>query len=152
TVYLQVTNLISGFVASDNVSVRPSIKPVAVNVAAGGTATLSTTTAPDFNGEQFLLWWSDGTNGGSIQSLVFFLDPLYTAPTGTNVMTITNNTQLTSVSNFDTLIFQGTNELVAGGYGDYYVPTNITKIYLAPDAWVLGKLFFTYSGGVNKRL
>ena len=151
-VYLQVTNLISGFTASDNVSVRPSTKPVAVSVGADGTAMLSTTTAPDFNGEQFLLWWSDGTNGGSIQSLVFFLDPPYTAPTGTNVMIITTNTQLANVSQYDTLIFQGTNELVSGGYGDYCVPTNITKIYLAPDAWVFGKLFFTYSGGVNKRL
>jgi hypothetical protein len=152
TVYLRVTNLISGFVAGDNVSVRPSTKPVAVSVAADGTAMLSTTTAPDFNGEQFLLWWSDGTNGGSIQSLVFFLDPPYTAPIGTNVMTITTNTQLANVSQFDTLIFQGTFQLVDGGYADYYVPTNITKIYLAPGAWVQGKLFFTYSGGVNKRL
>ena len=32
-VYLRVTNLISGFVASDNVSVRPSTKPVTVTVA-----------------------------------------------------------------------------------------------------------------------
>lgn len=34
TVYLRVTNLNSGFVAIDNVSVRPSTKPVAVNGAA----------------------------------------------------------------------------------------------------------------------
>jgi hypothetical protein len=152
TVYLSVTNLISGFVASDNVSVRPSIKPVAVNVAADGTVMLSTTTAPDFNGEQFLLWWSDGTNGGSIQSLVFFLDPPYAPPIGTNVMTITTNTELANVSQFDTLIFQGTFQLVDGGYADYYVPTNITKIYLAPGAWVQGKLHFIYSGGINKRV
>jgi hypothetical protein len=151
-VFLRVTNLISGFTASDNVSVRPSTKPVAVNVSADGTAMLSTTTAPDFNGEQFLLWWSDGTNGGSIQSLVFFLDPPYAPPTGTNVMTITNNTQLTNLTNFDTLIFQGTFALVDGGYADYYVPTNITKIYLAPGAWVQGKLHFIYSGGINKRV
>ena len=151
TVYLRVTNLISGFLASDNVSVRPSTKPVAVSMAADGTAMLSTTTAPDFNGEQFLLWWSDDTNGGSIQSLVFFLDPPYPAPTGTNVKTITTNTDLTNVTNFDTLIFQGTFALVGGGYADYYVPTNITQIYLAPGAWVQGKLHFTYSGGVNKR-
>ncbi len=98
TVYLQVSNLISGFVAGDNVSVRPSTKPVAVNVAADGTAMLSTTTAPDFNGEQFLLWWSDGTNGGSIQSLVFFLDPPYPAPIGTNVTIITTNTDLTVIA------------------------------------------------------
>ena len=153
TVYLRVTNLISGFVASDNVSARPSIKPVSVTVGADGTAMLSTTTAPDFNGEQFLLWWSDGTNGGTIQSLVFFLDPPYPAPMGTNVTTITTNTELTntaSLRNFDTLIFQGTFELVDGGYSNYNVPTNINNIYLAPGAWVQGKLHFKYTGGAKK--
>ena len=155
TVYLRVTNLNYGFTAGDNVSVRPRIKPVAVNVAGDGTATLTTTTAPDFNGDQFLLWWSDGTNGGSIQSLVFFLDPPYPAPMGTNVTIITTNTELTNVAalrNFDTLIFQGTFELVEGGYSDYNVPTNINNIYLAPGAWVQGKLHFKYSGGVHKRV
>ncbi len=155
TVYLRVTNLNYGFTAGDNVSVRPRIKPVAVTVAGDGTATLTTTTAPDFNGEQFLLWWSDGTNGGSIQSLVFFLDPPYPAPMGTNVMTITTNTELTNVAslrNFDTLIFQGTFELVDGGYSNYNVPTNINNIYLAPGAWVQGKLHFKYTGGAHKRV
>ncbi len=153
TVYLRVTNLNSGFVASDNVSVRPSIKPVSVNVATDGTAMLSTTTAPDFNGEQFLLWWSDGTNAGSIQSLVFFLDPPYLPPTTGNVMTVTTNTQLTNLNhNIDTLIFQGTFALVDGGDADYNVPTNVTEIFLAPGAWVQGKLHFKYSGGINKRV
>ena len=152
TVYLRVTNLMSGFTARDNVSVRPSTKPVTVTVGGQGIATLSTVTSPGFNGDQFLLWWSDGTNGGNIQALVFFLDPPYPPPTGTHVATITTNTALTNVSNFDTLIFQGTFELVTGGYGDYYVPTNITTIFLAPGAWVRGKLNFPYSGGVKKRV
>ncbi len=72
--------------------------------------TLPTTTAPDFNGEQFLLWVERRHQWRGIQSLVFFLDPLYPAPTGTNVMTITTNAELTntaSLRNFDTLIFQG---------------------------------------------
>ncbi len=153
TVYLRVTNLISGFIASDNVSVRPSTKPVAVNVAADGTALLSTTTAPDFNGEQFLLWWSNGTNGGSIESLVFFLDPPYVALMGTNVTTIKlSNAELVDVQPiFDTLIFQGTFQLADGGYGDYYVPTNITQTLPgAPDAWAQGKLHFNHSGGIHK--
>jgi hypothetical protein len=153
TVSLRVTNLNYGFAASDNVSVRPSIKPVTVTVGGQGIATLSTTTAPDFNGDQFLLWWSDGTNGGSIQSLVFFLDPPYLPPTTGNIMTITTNTQLTNLNyNIDTLIFQGTFQLVDGGYADYNVPTNITTIFLAPGAWVQGKLHFKYSGGINKRV
>jgi len=152
TVYLRVTNLISGFTAGDNVSVRPSTKPVAVSVAADGTAALSTTTAPDFRGDQFLLWWSDGTNGGSIQALAFFLDPPYPPPTTGNVKTITTNTDLTGLNRIDTLIFQGTFALVDGGYADYNVPTNITTIYLAQGAWVQGKLHFKYSGGINKRV
>jgi hypothetical protein len=152
TVSLRVTNLNSGFTAADNVSVRPSTKPVTVSVGGNGVATLTTTTASNFNGDQFLLWWSDGTNGGNIQSLVFFLDPPYPAPAGPGVKTITTNTALTNLTNIDTLIFQGTFELVPGGYGDYYVPTNITKIYLAPDAWVQGKLHFIYSGGVHKQI
>ncbi len=154
-VYLRVTNLNSGFTAGDNVSVRPSTKPVTVTVGGQGVATLSTLTSPDFNGDQFLLWWSDGTNGGSIQSLVFFLDPPYPPPIGTNVMTITTNTDLTNTAtlrNFDTLILQGTFALVGDGYADYNVPTNINNIYLAPGAWVQGKLHFKYSGGVNKRI
>ena len=91
-IYLRVTNLNSSFVPGDNVSVRPRVKPVAVNLENDGTVTLSTKTAPDFEGEQFLLWWSDGTNGGSIQALAFFLDPIYTPPTGLKVKTITTNT------------------------------------------------------------
>ena len=152
-VYLRVTNLMSGFVAGDDVSVRPRTKPVAVNVSADGTVALSTTTALGFNGDQFLLWWSDGTNGGSIQSLVFFLDPPYAPPPASaTVKTITTNTDLTGLSHIDTLIFQGSFQLVDGGYMDYNVPTNITTIFLAPGAWVQGKLHFKYSGGINKRV
>jgi hypothetical protein len=84
--------------------------------------------------------------------LVFFLDPPYAPPTGTNVMTITTNTELTSLTIFDTLIFQGTFALVGGGCADYYVPTNITKIYLAPGARVQGKLHFIYGGGIHKQV
>jgi len=153
TVYLRVTNLNYGFVASDNVTVRPSSKPVAVNVAADGTALLSTTTSPDFNGDQFLLWWSDGTHGGDIQSLVFFLDPPYLPPTDPNAVTITNNTQLTNnLNHVGTLIFQGTFQLVDGGYADYNVPASVTNIYLAPGAWVQGKLHFKYGNGFPRRL
>ena len=151
-VYLRVTNLNSSFTVSDNVSVRPSVKHVAVNVANDGTVNLSTKTGPDFEGDQFLLWWSDGTNGGSVQSLAFFLDPIYTPPTGSNVMIITTNTDLKKLTNFDTLIFQGAFQLVDGGYQDYNVPTNINNIFLAPGAWVQGKLHFRYSNGVRKRV
>ena len=151
-VYLRVTNLNSSFVAGDNVSARPSSKPVQVSVAGDGTANLSTTTAPDFNGEQFLLWWSDGTNGGSIESLVFFLDPPYAPPTNGNIVTITNYLQLTNLNNADSLIFQGT--VVIGGTGDmdYDVPASVTNIFLAPGAWVQGKLHFKYGNGILKRV
>jgi hypothetical protein len=150
-VHLRVTNLSFRFVAADNVSVRPRAKHVPATVAIDGTANLWTTTAADFSGDQFLLWWSDGTNGGSIEALAFFLDPAYNAPTG-SVKTITTNTDLTNLGQFDSLIFQGTVSLGGAGNQAYSVPTNITTIFLAPDAWVQGKLRFEYSGGKLKRV
>ena len=146
-VQLRVTKLGSSFSRGDPVSVRPSAKPVDVHTASDGTAELSTLTAKDFAGDQFILWWGESTEGGSraktgIPALAFFLNPPYFPPTGTNVMTITAPTDLQNLSNVNTLVFQGTVAL--GGTGDvvYVVPSNITTIFLAPDAWVQGKLRF----------
>ena len=149
---LRVTKLGSSFLASDHVSVRPSAKRVDVYTAGDGTIILSTTTAPDFAGDQFLLWWGNDTEGGSVEALAFFLDPPYDPPMGSNVMTITASTDLTNLNHFDSLVFHGTVAL--GGTGDlaYKVPTNITTIFLAPDTWVQGKLRFKYSGGLQKRV
>src|ERR1022692_3792547 len=61
---LRVTKLGSSFLASDHVSVRPSAKRVDVYTAGDGTIILSTTTAPDFAGDQFLLWWGNDTEIG----------------------------------------------------------------------------------------
>lgn len=150
-VQLKVTKLGSNFLSTDFVSVRPRAKRVQVNLAGDGTVNLSTSTAPNFAGDQFMLWWGNDTNGGTVEALVFFLDPPYDPPTG-KVKIITDDTDLTNLNHFDTLLFQGTVEL--GGTGDeaYKVPTNITTIFLAPDAWVLGKLRFKYSGGIQKRV
>ncbi len=152
-VQLRVTKLGSGFVATNNVSVRPSAKHVSAAVQGDGTVLLSTTTAPGFAGDQFLLWWNGGTNSGSVEALAFFLDPPYDAPTN-KVKTITTFTDLTNLNRFSTLIFQGTVTLDADGTGDqaYDVNTNITTIFLAPGAWVQGKLRFKYSGGIAKRI
>jgi hypothetical protein len=156
-VQLRVTKLGSSFSRGDPVSVRPSAKPVDVHTASDGTAELSTRTAKDFAGDQFTLWWGQSTEGGSraktgIPALAFFLNPPYNPPTGTNVMTITAPTDLQNLSNVNTLVFQGTVAL--GGTGDvvYVVPSNITTIFLAPDAWVQGKLRFAWGGGVPRHV
>lgn len=150
-VQLLVTKLTSGFVPSDNVSVRPRAKGVAVSLATNGTVNLSTSTPNGFAGDQFLLWWGDGTNGGAVASLAFFLDPPYVPPAG-KVKTITNYMDLTNLSSFDTLVFLGTVTL--GGTGDqaYLFPSNINTVFLSPGAWVQGKLRFDYGGGVQKRV
>ena len=156
-VQLRVTKLGSSFSRGDHVSVRPSAKPVDVHAASDGTAELSTLTAKDFAGDQFILWWGESTEGGSRAktgnpALAFFLNPPYAPPTGPNVKTIAAPTDLQNLSNVNTLVFQGTVAL--GGTGDvaYVVPSNITNIFLAPDAWVQGKLRFAWGGGVLRQV
>jgi hypothetical protein len=84
--------------------------------------------------------------------LALFLDPSYAPPTGTNVLTITASTDLTNLSNYNTLVFQGT--VPVGGSGDqaFLVPSNITAIFLAPGAWVQGKLRFAWGGGTLRQV
>jgi hypothetical protein len=115
-----------------------------------GTVQISTSTANDFAGEQFLLWWDRGkTQGGGIQGLAFFLDPIYETPAGDNVQiirtTVTSSDISTSPS-INTLVFEGF--VAVGGTGNQAlaVPSNINKIYLARHAWVQGKLFFQQNG------
>ena len=67
---------------------RPSVKPIGVETGSDGTAEISTFTTSNFNGEQFILWWNRGTDGGAVEGLAFFLNPPYTAPTGGNVKVV----------------------------------------------------------------
>ena len=148
-VQLRVTRLfgsVSGFKASDHVSVRPSAKLVRVDLESNGTVQLSTVTASNFAGDQFLLWWGNGTQGGAVEGLAFFLDPPYNKPTGGNVKTVTASSDLTDLSHYDTLDFEGTVTLANGGASAFVVPSNINNIYLSPGAWVQGKLRFEQSG------
>jgi len=105
-VQIRVTILGSGFLPGDPVYVRPSAKPVDVSTASDGTVNLYTLTADHFAGDQFMLWWGDSTEDGSmaksgISALALFLDPSYAPPTGTNVLTVTASTSLTNLSNYN---------------------------------------------------
>jgi hypothetical protein len=158
-VQLRVTNLWDApFLASDNVSVRPKAKQISAALMSDGTVQISTWTSPNFAGEQFILWWQrDATDGGAIQGLAFFLDPPYATPTGSNVKIIAAPTDLTGdLSAFDTLDFEGT--IAIGGTGPegpgaqvFNVPANINNVFLAPGAWVQGKLSFVQSGAGHAR-
>jgi hypothetical protein len=92
-VQLRVTKLENGpFLSGDNVSVRPSSKPIVTSLASDGTVLISTKTGEKFDGEQFILWWDRLTAvglSGATQGLAFFLDPIYTPPKGKKVKIIT---------------------------------------------------------------
>ena len=83
-VTLRVTKLFgSAFPAIGHVSVRPTAKGIQVDSVSGNTVQLSTNTAADFAGDQFVLWWDgDAQQSSAIQGLAFFLNPPYNRPTG----------------------------------------------------------------------
>jgi hypothetical protein len=144
-VQIRVVKLIGGpFQVSDRVSVRPTPKLVGVETQRDGTIYLSTFTAGDFRGEQFILWWNRGSDGAGVEGLAFFLNPPYPRPTGSNVKVVTSTADLSGdLSAYDTLDFESTVQLGLGGNVAYPVPDNILKIFLGPNAWVQGKFTFT---------
>jgi len=147
TVALRVTKLWgSNFPAQ--VSVRPTAKGIQVSPVSGNTVQLSTNTSAGFAGDQFILWWNvSAKESAAVQGLAIFLNPPYTAPTGSNVKTVAAPADLTGdLSNFDTLAFQGT--VAVGGTGDqaFLVPANIVNLFFAPGAWLQGKLRFKQGG------
>ncbi len=89
-VAIRVTKLFgTAFPAINHVSVRPTAKKIHVDSASGNAVQISTTTAANFAGDQFILWWDgDAQQSSSIQSLVFFLNPPYSKPTGSNVKVV----------------------------------------------------------------
>lgn len=134
---------------SDHVSVRPTPKLVHIETRKDGTAQLSTVTADNFNGEQFILWWDRDSDGGGVEGLAFFLNPPYTEPTGGDVQVIKTPTDLKSSypDGVDTLDFESPTAVpVALSMGVYKVPANIMKIFLGPSAWVQGKFHFAVDG------
>jgi uncharacterized protein (TIGR03437 family) len=143
-VQLRVTKLFgTPFQASDQVAVRPGAKKINAAVEPAGTVLISRTTSNDFAGEQFALWWNRGTDGGGIESLVFFLNPPYLRPAGSNVKVVTSPADLAgNLSVYDTLDFEGVVAIGSTGNVAFVVPANIINIYLGTDAWVKGKLRF----------
>jgi hypothetical protein len=154
-VQLRVTKLWSApFLESDRVSVRPSAKFFSADLADDGTVRVSTLTGPNFAGDQFILWWERSSEeSGALQGIAFFLDPPYVAPTGSNVRTVTSPGDLDPVGlvGIDTLAFQGTVAIATTGAQAYAVPASINTIYLAPGAWVQGKLAFAPSSSGSLR-
>jgi hypothetical protein len=154
-VRLRVTKLFgtpTPFQMSDHVSVRPSVKPIAVHTDGDGTVEISTFTTADFAGEQFVLAWNRGTDGGGVEGLAFFLNPPYVEPAGTNVQIVTAPADLLDSypSNIDTLDFEGQVAIKTTGDKVYSVPSGITNVFLGPNAWVQGKLQFPASTSTTK--
>jgi len=138
----------SGFQPSDHVYVRPSAKGIPVLLASDGTAQLSTRTASNFNGDQFLLWWSNGSTSAATGGLAIFLDPPYPAPTGANVMTVSGamSPDLDPAPGTDTVVFDG-GVTIGTGANALLIPPAIRNLYFSPGSWVQGKLRFQQSGG-----
>jgi hypothetical protein len=152
TVQLRVTKSFgTPFQASDHVSLRPGVKLAQVTTGSDGTVAISTSTAANFEGEQFILWWNRGADGGGVEGLAFFLNPPYPEPTGNNVKVVHSWADLTDPASpvnalpIDTLDFEGKVELENTGKAVYPVPSNIVKVFLGPTAWVQGKLQFAQS-------
>jgi hypothetical protein len=136
----------------DQSSIRPAkAKGIHVDSVSGNTVQISTSTAANFAGDQFLLWWEgDAKQSSSIQSLAFFLNPPYEKPTGSNVKVVATPTDLTGdLSRFDTLDFEGTVAIASTGAKAFVVPANIRNVFLTPGAWVQGKLRFEQNGQGN---
>jgi hypothetical protein len=161
-VEIRVTKLWNApFLDSDHVSVRPSVKAIPALVAGDGSVLISAFTGASFAGEQFVLWWSRGADGGAVESLVFFLNPPYTRPAGANVKVVTTSDDLKGdLSQYDTLDIEGILAVppypgipkpVPTGAVAFPVPTNITSIFLAPGSWLQGKLHFLQSGVGQQR-
>jgi len=55
------------------------------------------------------------------------------------------------LSSFDTLDFEGTVAIESAGAKAFIVPAHISSVFLAPGAWVQGKLRFEQSGAGHER-
>jgi hypothetical protein len=160
-IQLRVTKLWDApFFPTDHVAVRPTVKGIPAFVDSDGYVQIWTFTGDHFAGQQFVLWWNRGSEGGAVESLAFFLNPSYARPTTGNIKVVRTSTDLAGdLSGYDTLDIEGT--LAVPPYKDttndtplnepagavaFRVPVNITTIYLAPGAWLQGKLHFAQSG------
>jgi len=146
-VQIRVTKLFgSPFQPSDHVSVRPSVKLIPAEALPDGTVLISTTTGHGFAGEQFILWWDRGTEGGAFEGLAFFLNPPYQPPAGALKVFTWSDLTSADLTNYDALDFEG--QVAVGGTGaeSFPVPDNINTIFLGEHAWLQGKLQFGSDG------
>jgi uncharacterized protein (TIGR03437 family) len=153
-VAIRVTKIFgTNFPALSQMSVRPKVKGIQLSPVNATTVQLSTTTAADFAGDQFVLWWNGNSQESStIQGLGIFLDPPYTRPTGSNVKIVSAPADLSgNLSTFDTLDIEGTVAVASTGAAAFVVPANINNIFFGPGAWLQGKLRFAQSGVGNTR-
>jgi uncharacterized protein (TIGR03437 family) len=153
-VAIRVTKIFgSNFPPISQMSVRPKVKAIQVTSVNATTVQISRTTAADFAGEQFVLWWDkSSTESAAVQGLGIFLDPPYAKPTGSNVKVVASSADLSSnLSSFDTLYIEGTVAVASTGAVAFIVPANINNIFFGPGAWLQGKLRFTQSGVGNTR-
>ncbi len=154
-VQLRVTKLATGpFQVADHVTVRPTPILADVETRNDGTVQISTITGGKFNGEQFILMWNHGTDGGGVEGLAFYLNPPYTRPVGGNVKVVTSWADLSGFAKdpnlltYDTLDFESPTPVPVaiqlGGDGKlaYEVPPNILNVFFGTSAWVQGKLRF----------
>lgn len=158
-VQLRVTKLATGpFQFSDRATVRPTPILADVQTHSDGTVQISTFTAGNFNGEQFILMWNHGTDGGGVEGLAFYLNPPYTRPAGTNVKVVNSWADLQGFDKDPNLLLYNTIDFESvtptptplpvpiqlGGDGTlaYKVPANIVNVFFGPSAWVQGKLRF----------
>jgi hypothetical protein len=146
-VQLRVTKLFgTPFQPGDHVSVRPGSKFIDADTLPDGTVQITRVTSAAFTGEQFILWWERGAEGGAVEGLAFFLNPPYQQPAGGNVLVVKSWGDLANATQpaIDTLDFEGPLpiELWGTGMQAYTVPDNIRRIFLGSGAWVQGKLRF----------
>lgn len=153
-VAIRVTKIFgANFPTIAQMSVRPKQKGIQLSPVNATTVQLSTNTAANFAGDQFILYWTGtATESGIIQGLAIFLDPPYTRPTGTNVKIVATAADLSAnLAAFDTLDIEGTVAVASTGALAFVVPVNINNIFLGPGAWLQGKLRFTQGGAGHTR-
>ena len=125
-VQLRVTKLATGpFQFSDQVTVRPTPILAELKLSVTARCEISTRTAGNFNGEQFILMWNHGTDGGGVEGLAFYLNPPYTRPVGTNVKVVTSWTDLQGFANDPNLLNYNTIDFESSSSAPLPVPIQL---------------------------
>jgi hypothetical protein len=142
-VVMRVTKLWGSTFPIGQVSIRPSSKPINIDWVSGYTVQISTTTAADFLGEQFVLWWDgDQQESSATEGLAIFLDPHYIRPAGPKVKIVESSSDLNAdLTAYDTLDIEGVVPVAFSGTQPvgaqtFLVPANIANVFLGSGAWL----------------